>query len=133
MCLIPFEDGLCTYRAQVRCNLVGQHLLETQAEEVWRIAAVRSRHHVSPEASGATWAAMTAGTTIAETCAEREICVDVADTIVCEWSHGLTAQELALEQLPPAANGAKRIARDDERRRVGSHPIAFTRTDLLCE
>src|ERR1700704_2379183 len=133
MCAVPFEDSFCTYRAQVRGDLVGQHLLETQPKEVWRIAAVRSCHHVATGTCGAARAAMTSGATVAESCAQRAVCVDGADPIVCEWSHALTAQELALKQLSPAANGAKRVARDDERRRVGGHPIAFSRPDLLCE
>src|SRR5258705_91532 len=76
---------------------------------------------------------MTTRTTVAEACAEREDCVDVADAIVCEWSHTLTAKELALKQLSPATNSAKWIACDDERGRVGRHPIALSDADFLCE
>jgi hypothetical protein len=76
---------------------------------------------------------MTTGTTVAETCAEREGCIDIADAIVCEWSYTLTAKELALKQLSPATNSAKWIACNDERGRVGRHQIALSGADFLCE
>jgi hypothetical protein len=45
----------------------------------------------------------------------------------------LFLRELALEELAPAAYRAKRIARDDERRRIGRRPVAAAGADLLRE
>jgi hypothetical protein len=58
---------------------------------------------------------MTSRTTIGEPGAESQVRIDVADSVISQWSLTLTAQKLSLEQLSPAANGAKWITGDDER------------------
>ena len=58
---------------------------------------------------------------------------DVARAITHSWSLALGARELALEQLTPPANGPKRVAGDDERRRIRRHDAAATSSNLLGE
>src|ERR1044072_3256007 len=44
---MPFLTTLRTYRTQVAGNLVCQHFLQPETEQVWRIATIRSRYHIT--------------------------------------------------------------------------------------
>src|SRR4029450_11840143 len=64
-------------RAQVRGHLVGEHLLETEAEEMRRVAAIGAGDDVATEAGGAARTAMAAGAGIGEPRTERAVFFDV--------------------------------------------------------
>ena len=83
------------------------------------VAAVRTRHDVAAEASRSARAAVASGATVGETRADGEIDVDVAEPVAGHRALPLEVRELALKQLPPTANGAKRI--------LGDHPLRSIR------
>src|SRR6185503_19593642 len=111
---MPFLTGLRTYRTQVAGNLVCQHFLQAQTEQVWRIAAIRSGYHIASRTCCPTWPAMTRSATIAETSSEAEISVDITEPVVCNRAMSLTTQKLPLEELATAPNGTKRIASNNK-------------------
>jgi hypothetical protein len=59
---------------------------------------------------------VTRSAAIRETGANRDIGIQVADSIAFVWSLSLCLRELPLEQLPPSANRAEGIAIDDVER-----------------
>src|SRR5258705_165404 len=57
--------------------------------------------------------------------------VDVAVAVAIVRTLALLACELTLEKLAPAADGAERVAVDDEQRRVERHNVAAARADFV--
>src|SRR5688572_28795939 len=98
-----------------------------------RIAAVGPCDDVAPEAGGAAWTAVTACTAVDQAGAERQVGRDVAEPIAAARAEALRHGELALEQLPPAANRARRVAIDDVERRVRRAQVADSGADLLSQ
>src|SRR5215510_1617617 len=130
---MPFLISLRTYCTQVAGNLVCEHFLQTQTEQVWRVAAIGSCYHIASRTCCPTRPAMTRSATIAETCSEAEIGVDITQAVVCNRAMSLTTQKLPLEELATAPNGTKWIASDNKRRRIRCSPISCAGTNLLCE
>src|SRR5215467_1727499 len=62
---------------EVRSNLIRQHLLETKAEQVWRIPAVRPGRDVPTGASSSARATVASSAAIGESSPDRKIRVDV--------------------------------------------------------
>src|SRR5262249_1489416 len=127
------SDGLTPNCAQVGGDLVRQHLLQPESEQMRRVAAIRSGRHVAAEAGRAARPAVAGGATIGQPGADGEVRFDITYRIPRERPLALTPQELSLEDLTAATNGAKRISRDNERRRVWRHPIATPGADLLAQ
>src|SRR5262249_3153097 len=117
--------------AQVRSDLIGQHFPEAQAEQMRGIATVRSRADISPHPRRASWTTMAKRATIREAGSNGVVRIQVTHSITFIWTLSLCASELPLKQLPATADGAKRIAVDDENRGTGSHDVAPTDTDFL--
>ena len=78
------------------------------------VATVRARRNVTAEARGAARPAMATCATVREAGADRCIGVDVSRAIARARPKPLPLGELALEELPAPANGARGIALDDE-------------------
>jgi hypothetical protein len=114
MGVLPFVKSGLASGAQISRDFVGQHLLKTKSEKVRGIPAVRSGHHVSTKASCPARTTMTTSAAIAETSAERQVSVDVTQTVIGEWPLSLAAQELALKDLSSTTNCAKGITSNDE-------------------
>jgi hypothetical protein len=113
--------GRVADRPQIPGDLVGQHLLEPEAEQMRRVAAVGSGEDVAPAAGGTARPPMAGGAAVGQPGDSRSVeqarvvaIADVADAIVGARAETLREGELALEELPAADDGAKRIARDDE-------------------
>src|SRR5262245_61363585 len=107
---MPFLTSLRTDRTQVASNLVCENFLQTQTEQVRRIAAIRSRYHISTRTCRPTRPAMTRGATVAETSPKGEIGVEITQPVVCNRTMSLTTQKLSLEELATAPNSTKWIA-----------------------
>src|SRR5262245_57155941 len=124
--------GIVADVAQVSGDLVRQHLLEAKAEQVRGVAAVRPRHHVAPRSGRAPRAAVAAGATVHEAGAKLELHVDVTLAVLEQRALTLVAEELPLEDLTSAADGASRIPGDDVSRGVRRRGLATTtNADLL--
>jgi hypothetical protein len=126
-------DGLRTDRSKIGGYLVAEHLLQAEAKQMWRIPAIRSGHNVSADACRAARPPVTTGATIGKTRSDGERVVDVARSVVKVRALTVGTGELALKELAPTSNGAKRIASDDERGRIGCHPISASCADLFYE
>ncbi len=119
--------------AEVGRDLVGEHFLQAETEQMRRVPTVGPRCHVATHARRPARPAVASRATVCEPGADRKIHVDVATTIAGQRALPLFLGEFALKELAPATNRAKRIARDDERRRIGRHPVAAVGADLLRE
>ena len=119
--------------AQVARDLVGEHFLQAEAEEVRRIAAVGARGDVAADARRAARPPVACGATVGHAGADREVGADVAAPVRRERALALHQREFALEELAAAPDGAERIARNDERGGLGRVPVAAIRADLLFE
>ena len=86
-----------------------------------------------PESRRAARTAVARGAAVGHAGADREIGADVAAAVVGQRTLAFGERELALEELAAAPDRAKRIARDDERRRLGRVPVAAIGADLLLE
>ena len=62
-------------RAQLGRDLVGQHLLQAEAEQVRRIAAVGPRRDVAAEAGRAARTAVAGGAAVGQPGADRQVAV----------------------------------------------------------
>ena len=117
--------------AQLGGDLVGEHLLQAQAEQVGRVAAVGAGEGVAAVAGRAARATVAPGAGIGETGADVRIGGDVARALVVPQP--LAQQELALKDLPPAPDRAEGIAADDVQRRAGGDDVTAPRADLAGE
>ncbi len=124
-------DGAVADLAQARGDLVGQHLLQAEAEQVRRVAAVGPRHDVSSAARRAARAAVASGAAVREAGADRDRRVDVAAAVVHGRPLLLQTRELSLEELAPPPDRAIGIAGDQKRGRVGCHPVSPAGADLF--
>ena len=104
--------------AEIGRDLVGEHLLEAEAEEMGCVAAVRTGRHVAAEAGSAARSSVACCATVRETGADGEFEVDVAEAVSRGRALSFEARELPLEELPSAANGAERVVGDHVLRRV---------------
>ena len=67
VCKIPHRaDCLLAGGPEFPGHLVRQHLLEPEAEQMWRVAAVRARDHVAAKAGRAPRPAVTAGAAVGQ-------------------------------------------------------------------
>src|SRR5262245_27580394 len=115
-----FRKSLGADRAQISGDFIGQHFLQAQPEEGWRIAAIGASRYIAPESRCTTGTAVTPGAAVRQAGSAVEICTHIARAIIEPWSLSLALQELALEQLSPDADGAERISCNDERLGFGS-------------
>ena len=127
------RDGIGSDMPKTAGDLVSQHLLESEPEEVRRVPAVGTGHDVSSRASGPARASVAAGAAIRKAGSNRDHRIDVADPVLDAWALLLEAGELALKDLATPADRAERIPADEERRRVGSHRVPASRSDLVCQ
>ena len=89
--------------AQVRGDLVGEHLDQAEAEEMGSIPAVGKRHHVSSVTCRAARATVARRAAVREPGAERAHGRDVAGRVeVDARTLALGGRELALEELTAA-------------------------------
>ena len=119
--------------AQVGGDLVGEHFLEAEPEEVGRIPAVRTRHDVPARAGCAARPSVTARAAVHEAGADREIRVDVPGAVARDRPLSLIARELSLEELAPAPDRAERVTIDDEDRACWSGVASASDTGLIDE
>ena len=113
-CAAPGRAPAGADGAQVGRDLVGEHLLQAEAEQVRRVAAVGPRDDVAAESRRAARPAVAAGAAVDQPGADGAFGLDVADAVVRARAEALRQRELALEELPAAPDRAGRIARDDE-------------------
>ena len=120
---------------QLRRDFVGQHLLQSEAEQVRGIPAVGPRYYISTETRGATRPAVASGTAIRQSRANTQVFPEVSGTVSrIEGAFGsVQVLEFSLEELPSPANGAERIALNHECRRIRGIPIPSARPNLLRE
>jgi hypothetical protein len=102
------HDAL-TNRTEVGRNLVSQHLFQAKAEQVGRIPAVGPRHHIAAEAGRSPRAPVTGRATVAEARTDGEIDIDVPEAVSKAGALPFQSCELALKELPAAANRPERI------------------------
>ena len=76
---------------------------------------------------------MTAATTVRDTRANPRVGVDVSRTVPDTWPESLPLRELALKDLPSAADRAGRIALDDVDGGVRRGDVADARPVLLTQ
>ena len=124
-------DGVRADGAEVGGDLVGQHLLEAEAEQVRSVAAVRPRDDVAAEAGRAARPAVAGRAAVGQPGADGLVHLDVSRAVAAQRSVALEARELALEDLAAAPDRARGIARDDVEGRVWRHHVAAARADLL--
>src|SRR6266513_5311903 len=74
---------------------------------------------------------MTCCTAVGEPCANRAVGVEVANAVAFIASLSLQPGEFALEELPSTADGTKRVALDDENRRVPVVSVAASRAHFI--
>src|SRR5215471_11934027 len=96
-----------------------------------RVPAVRAGHHVSSGAGGSARTAVASGAAVGQAGPDGDCRVDVSEPVLDAGPLLLKPGGLPLEDLATTANRAERISVDDERRRVGSHPVSAPRPDLL--
>jgi len=123
-------DGLLANVAQIGSDFVSQHFFEAEPEQMGSIATVRASGDITAATSRSLRTSMTSGATIGESGANRAIGIDVTNAISFVGSLPLEASELPLKQLPTTADGAKRVALDDEDRRVPAISIAASSAHL---
>jgi hypothetical protein len=73
------------------------------------------------------------GAAVGQTGAEREIRVEIADSIAVIRSLSLQVSKLALKELAPTSNGTEGIVADDAHGRGLRIHIAPPGADLLCQ
>ena len=108
----------CANRPEIGGDLVGEHLLQPQAEQVWGVAAVGPRRDVAAEARGSARPAVACGAAVGKPGADRAVGIDIAEAVARDRSQALEPRELALKELPSAPDRAERIERDDVRRGI---------------
>ena len=82
--MLPFGARAIALRsdvAQVGGDLVGQHLLQSEPEQMRRIAAVGPRRDVAADAGGAARSAVAGGAAVGQPGADGEIDVEVAAAV----------------------------------------------------
>jgi hypothetical protein len=122
-----------TNSSQVTCDLVGQHLLQSQAEQVWGVAAVGPCEDITTAAGRAARAPVTGGTAVGQPGDDRGIALDVAFAVVGPRTDSLRLGEFALEELPTAHDRTEWIARAQKTRRIRGEDVAATGTDLFLQ
>jgi hypothetical protein len=95
---------------QISRDFIGEHLLQAEAEEVGRVAALGSGEDVAPESGGSLRSTMTGRAAVGEAGAEGRLELDVADAVADARAVPLGDRELALEELAPALDRPERIA-----------------------
>src|SRR6266540_1113269 len=115
-------DSRIADRAEVGGNLVGEHLLQSQAEEMRCVAAVRTRGDVAAESRRPARASMPSRAAVGQARADGEVDVDVAEPVPKGCALAFEPRELALKELPSPADRAKWIEDDDVLRciRIGT-------------
>jgi hypothetical protein len=74
-------DRLLTNCTKIRRDLVSQHFLHTEAEQMWRVAAIGSGDNVATSSSSSTWPTVASGAAVNEAGPYREVSFDIARTI----------------------------------------------------
>src|SRR5215472_10532767 len=95
------------------------------------IPAVWPGGHVTAGSCRSSWAPVTGGATIAEARSKRIVDINVLIAIELYAALPFRSDKFALEQLPSATHGAKRVALDDEHGRAGHGFEAASWPDLL--
>jgi hypothetical protein len=75
------QNGFGPDRAQIQCDLVGQHFLKPESEEVWGIPAVGPGCHITSESSRSTWTAMASSTTVGQPGANGQGGIHIATAV----------------------------------------------------
>src|SRR5690606_8341764 len=103
-------ERLLANRAQIGRHLVGEHLDQAEAEQVRRVAAVGKRGDVAADAGRAARPAVARSATVRQSRAEPARLRDIAARVLVHARpQALVGAELTLEQLPAAADRARRI------------------------
>src|SRR5690606_14307437 len=125
---------LLANRAQIRSHLVREHLDQAETEQVRRIAAVRERADVAAVTGRAARPTMAVRAAVRKPCAERAHRRDVAGAVpIHARPHPFGDAELALEELPAAANRPGRIALDQVGRGSDGCRVALPGADLSAQ
>src|ERR1051326_7967321 len=131
--LLGLGDGKIASAAQIGGNFIGEHFFQTEAEQVGRVPAIGPCHDVAASTRGSARTAVTRCPTVAETSANGDVRIDVANPVAFVRPLPLRVGKLALEDLAPPSNGAERIAVNDVDRRTGRKHISPPRPDLVSQ
>ena len=124
-------DGRAPDQAEIARDLVGQHLLKPQPEQVRRVTAVRPGEHVAAKPRRSPRTSVAAGAAVRQAGTQGAIHVEITDSVLRARSQALLHRELSLEQLAPPADRAKGVALDEIQRRSGCHDVAAPRSFLF--
>src|SRR5579883_1094156 len=122
-----------TNRAQIRSDFIGQHLLQSESEEVRSASTVRAGDDVPAKPCRTPGPPMATGTAVRQAGTNRRHLRDIANAVLGDGSLAVRAREFALEQLATAADGSERISIDDKGTGVWGHGIAATGPDFVRE
>src|SRR3989338_2764787 len=113
-------------------DLVGKHLDQSESEQVRRVSAIRPGCHFAACSGRAPGQSVTRRAAIREAGAKRRVFVDVPGRVSADpRSLSLVKREFPLEELPAAADRARRIPFYQVNRRPRRKFVTATRTDLL--
>jgi hypothetical protein len=101
--------------SQISSDFIRQHFFQSEAEEVWGIAAVRPGGDVAAYACRPSRASMAQRTAVGQTSTNRIIDVEIACAVAFIRALSLHTSKLALEKLASATNRTKWITIDDEK------------------
>jgi hypothetical protein len=101
-------------RAKVARDLISEHFLQSEAEQMGGVATVGVREDVATASSRASWAPVTGGAAVGKPGDDRGVGFNVADAVTGSGPESLGMGELALKELSAAHDRAKRVARDQK-------------------
>ena len=111
-------------RPQVTRDLVGQHLLQSEAEQMRGVAAVGPREDVTAAARRAARSPVTGGTAVGKPGDDRGVALRCRLRRRRFSDRALRLSEFALEELAAAHDRAERIARDQKSRGIRGDDVA---------
>jgi hypothetical protein len=82
---------------EIAGDLIGQHLLKPKSEKVGSVAAVGARDDVAPETGCTAWSTVARGATVGQSRSDRNLSLNVPDSVASAWSCALRDGELALK------------------------------------
>jgi hypothetical protein len=107
-------DRIGALLPKVLGDLVSQHFLKAEPEQMGRVAAVRSRGDVAAEAGRTARPPVTGGARVGKTCRTAHIGAAAPDAVIGRRPVALSDLEFSLKELTAAPDRARRIARYDE-------------------
>jgi hypothetical protein len=131
-CTLALVQRHIALGANLGRDFVSQLFLKPEAEQVRSVAAIGSGHDVATEPGRTTRPSVTRRTGVSKACSQACVGGDIPKgAIVGARSQTLENAELALEDLPAAADRTSRIPFDDVDRGTNRIDVASSSTDLL--